>query len=259
MSDGLKAQISTLEELQGRLVRVRQVPPSLLQTGTTEFGAVKAIGEAVLSEPVQTALARARGEPRKGRARRGRRAAGEPKAAVSDVLGWGIEMDSWVTDGRGRRRSNAQERPTVLPRRPEAPVPLEELGAWATAWNAAHGGTAVLRIRGRVGAGGAGGRADGVPGDRDRAGRDGDCGDGQSVWGPGGGARRVGVHGVPAAVAAAGPGPGGRRGGAGGGGGARAGVCGPVCGAVRGVWACCVCGGARAVRGAVVRRIGLAG
>ena len=60
MSDGLKAQISTLEELQGRLGRVRQVPPSLLQTGTTEFGAVKAIGEAVLSEPVQTALARAR-------------------------------------------------------------------------------------------------------------------------------------------------------------------------------------------------------
>ena len=38
----------------------------------------------------------------------------------------------------------------MLPRRPEPPVPLEELGAWATAWNAAHGGTAVLRIRGRV-------------------------------------------------------------------------------------------------------------
>ena len=55
----------------------------------------------------------------------------------------------------GHRRAGtpeeyAQERPTVLPRRPEPPVPLEELGAWAAAWNAAHGGTAVLRIRGRV-------------------------------------------------------------------------------------------------------------
>lgn len=62
MSDALKEQISTLEALQKRLGGVRQVPPQLVQMGSqgAGFGAVKAIGEAVLSEPVQAALARAR-------------------------------------------------------------------------------------------------------------------------------------------------------------------------------------------------------
>lgn len=66
MSAALKEQIATLESLQQRLGRVRQVPPTLLHTRHTgkgvgdEFGAVKEMAGAVMSEPVQEVLHRAR-------------------------------------------------------------------------------------------------------------------------------------------------------------------------------------------------------
>ncbi|KJA27771.1 hypothetical protein HYPSUDRAFT_197931 [Hypholoma sublateritium FD-334 SS-4] len=127
----LQDHIATLEALQTQLGVVRQVPPTLLQKGSdgAERGAVRAIGEAVLSEPVQAALARAR--------------------------------ESLETDGPGAQRVNRKRRRAGTPeeyvdaraaapaRRPEDAVPLAELGAWGTAWNAAHA-TAALRIRGRV-------------------------------------------------------------------------------------------------------------
>lgn len=61
----LKEQIEKLSELHGRLQEIRQIPPQLLHSemgkGTEKsFAVLKEIGEMALSEPVQTALHRAR-------------------------------------------------------------------------------------------------------------------------------------------------------------------------------------------------------
>ena len=65
MAETLRAQIEELNELHGRLQRVRQIPRELLHNrmarGTeNEFAVLKEIGGTMLSEPVQVALYRAR-------------------------------------------------------------------------------------------------------------------------------------------------------------------------------------------------------
>jgi len=61
----LKEHIEKLNELHGRLQEIRQIPPQLLHNqmgkGTENgFAVMKEIGDVMLSEPVQTALHRAR-------------------------------------------------------------------------------------------------------------------------------------------------------------------------------------------------------
>lgn len=66
MTEPLKEQIEQLQALHGRLARMRQAPPTLLQMRKgaagvgAEFGVLKEIGEIAMSEPVQAALHQAR-------------------------------------------------------------------------------------------------------------------------------------------------------------------------------------------------------
>jgi len=65
MAETLRKQIEKLNELQGQLHRVRQIPRELLHStmarGTeNEFAVLKEIGDIMLSEHVQVVLHRAR-------------------------------------------------------------------------------------------------------------------------------------------------------------------------------------------------------
>ncbi|KDR75410.1 hypothetical protein GALMADRAFT_1333804 [Galerina marginata CBS 339.88] len=141
----LKNEIERLEEVHGRLQRVRQIPRVLLQMKGNEkvgdeFGVVKEIGELVQSAAVQAALSRAQ------------------ESLKADAGGLGTEhrrlKRKKSKKGETSRRTRspegyvAEERKgtTVLPVCSEDAVKMEQLGAWARAYNAAHKNK--IRIRG---------------------------------------------------------------------------------------------------------------
>ncbi|KAF8972957.1 hypothetical protein BDZ97DRAFT_1649446 [Flammula alnicola] len=144
MAEGLKEQIEKLNELHGRLQRVRQVPPMLLHMKKAEngadkvgeeFGVVKEIGDAMMSGPVQSALNRAR------------------ESLEKDSGGIGTEVRR---ENRKRRRAASPELyvqedrkgTSLLPSTLEEGITMERLGDWARAWNA--GNRSKIRIRGRI-------------------------------------------------------------------------------------------------------------
>lgn len=131
----LKEQIEKLNELHGRLEEIRQIPPQLLHNrmgkgAENEFAVLKEIGDIALSEPVQTALHRAR------------------ESLESD--GSGIEAEH-RRENRKRRRAGSpyvegdRER-TAQPASEN--VKMENVGEWARMYNETH--TNKIRIRGRL-------------------------------------------------------------------------------------------------------------